>query len=202
MGRKPRGLTESDRAAWAAYAARIAPLPGRDPTTQSAPPPPVHADQTAQPTTQSRPNEPAYSAAPSQAAILPPRPVLPQQQSPAALAVRRPLAVGDAPGGLDGASWQRLRSGKFSAERKLDLHGLTAQRAYHALVAFLRSAHSDRLRCVEVITGRGSGDETGVLRRELPMWLNRPDIRPLVLAAAHPHAANPGAVRLLLRRVR
>jgi hypothetical protein len=34
------------------------------------------------------------------------------------------------------------------------------------------------------------------------MWLNLPEIRPLVLAAAHPHAANPGSVRLLLRRVR
>jgi DNA-nicking Smr family endonuclease len=119
-----------------------------------------------------------------------------------AQAAHRPLAVGESPGGVDGASWQRLRGGKLVPERKLDLHGLTAQRAYHALVAFVRSAHADRLRCVEVITGRGSGDETGVLRRELPLWLNRPDIRPLVLAAAHPHAANVGAVRLLLRRVR
>ena len=31
-----------------------------------------------------------------------------------------------------------------------------------------------------------------MLRRELPLWLNLPEIRPLVLAAAHPHAANPG----------
>jgi DNA-nicking Smr family endonuclease len=117
-------------------------------------------------------------------------------------AARQPLAVGDAPGGVDAATWQRLRGGKLVPERKLDLHGYTAQRAYHALVSFLRSAHADRLRCVEVVTGRGSGDETGVLRRELPMWLNRPDLRPLVLAASHPHATNPGAVRLLLRRVR
>ena len=50
------------------------------------------------------------------------------------------------------------------------------------------------------MTGRGS--EGGVLRRELPLWLNLPEIRPLVLAAAHPHAANPGSVRLLLRRAR
>jgi DNA-nicking Smr family endonuclease len=41
-----------------------------------------------------------------------------------------------------------------------------------------------------------------VLRRELPLWLNLPEIRPLVLAASHPHAANPGSVRLLLRRPR
>ena len=31
--------------------------------------------------------------------------------------------------------------------------------------------------------------------------MNLPDIRPLILAASHPHAANPGSVRLLLRRV-
>jgi DNA-nicking Smr family endonuclease len=103
---------------------------------------------------------------------------------------------------VDRATWQRFRSGRLRAETVLDLHGQTAQRAFQALVAFLRSAHADGLRCVEVVTGQGGPDGTGVLRRELPMWLNRPDIRPLVLAAAHPHAANPGSVRLLLRRVR
>jgi hypothetical protein len=48
-----------------------------------------------------------------------------------------------------------------------------------------------------VVTGQG-----GVLRRELPLRLNLPELRGVVLAAAHPHAANPGAVRLLLRRAR
>ena len=43
-----------------------------------------------------------------------------------------------------------------------------------------------------MITGRGSGETGGVIRRELPLWLNLPALRPLVLAAAHPHAANPG----------
>jgi len=94
--------------------------------------------------------------------------------------------------------------------RKLDLHGMTAQHAFQALRSFLRAAHADRVRCVEVVTGRGSIDGGGVLRRELPLWLNLPDIRPMVLAAAHPHASNamhsrltnPGSVRLLLRRPR
>ena len=62
---------------------------------------------------------------------------------------------------------------------------------------FLRGAHAERLRCVEVVTGH-----SGVMRRELPLWLNLPELRRLVLAAAHPHAANPGSVRLLLRRIR
>ncbi|WP_428484548.1 Smr/MutS family protein [Rhodopila sp.] len=123
-------------------------------------------------------------------AVRPPRPIIPS------------LSVGGQPGGLDSATWQRFRSGKLPSARRLDLHGLTVQHAFHALVAFLRSAHADRLRCVEIITGRGNSENGGAIRRELPHWLNRPDLRPLVLAASHPHALNPGSVRLLLRRVR
>ncbi|HUB13334.1 MAG TPA: Smr/MutS family protein [Acetobacteraceae bacterium] len=159
---------------WQSYVGQVAPLPGRP--------------------------SPALPLAPPETA-LPPRPRLPPV-GPAAAAPPQPLAVGESPGGVDAATWQRFRGGKLPAARKLDLHGLTAQRAFNALVAFVRTAHADRLRCVEVVTGRGSGEETGVLRRELPLWLNLPDIRPLVLGAAHPHAANPGAVRLLLRRMR
>ena len=48
---------------------------------------------------------------------------------------------------------------------------------------------------VEVVTGRGSSEGGGTIRRELPLWLNLPDIRPLILGASHPHAANPGSVR-------
>jgi len=112
------------------------------------------------------------------------------------------LAVGDQPGGLDKASWHRFRSGRLAPERTLDLHGRTAQRAHTALQSFLHAAHADGVRCVEVVTGRGTGESGGVLRRELPMWLNLPDLRPLVLAASYPHPANQGAVRLLLRRQR
>ena len=111
------------------------------------------------------------------------------------------LSIGDHPGGLDRASWQRLRGGAMRAERSVDLHGLTAERAFQALFGFLQMAHADGLRCVEVVTGQGRAGG-GVIRRELPHWLNRRDIRPLVLAATYPHAANPGAVRLLLRRAR
>jgi DNA-nicking Smr family endonuclease len=110
------------------------------------------------------------------------------------------LSVGTHPGGLDNSSWNRFRTGKLAPMRTLDLHGRTAQRAFHALHAFLLAAHADHVRVVEVITGRGAGEAGGVLRRELPMWLNLPDLRPLVLAASHPHAANTGSVRLLLRR--
>jgi DNA-nicking Smr family endonuclease len=168
-------LTEADRAAWASFAARIRPLAGRD-----HPPP-------------------AANAAPQIVQPRLPRPVAPGRIS---RGTHPSLSVGDHPGGVDSATWRRFRTGKLAAARVLDLHGQTAQRAFSALVSFLRAAQADGLRCVEVVTGRGTASGVGVLRRELPMWLNLPDIRPLVLAAAHPHAANPGSVRFLLRRVR
>jgi DNA-nicking Smr family endonuclease len=112
------------------------------------------------------------------------------------------LVVGTQPGGIDRATWQKLRSGKLPTMRTLDLHGMTTQRAFSALVTFLRSAHAEQVRVVEVVTGRGSGETGGAIRREFPHWLNLPEIRPLVLGAAHPHALNPGSVRLILRRIR
>ena len=165
-------LTDAERALWASYAGRIRRLPGRLPL---APLPPTPAPRNA---TQPQPRPPA----------------MPRSSAAATLA---PLAVGTQPGGVDTASWQRLRTGKLPTVRTLDLHGYTAQRAFHALTGFLRTAHAEGLRCVEVVTGQG-----GVLRRELPLWLNQPEFRALILAAAHPHAANPGSVRLLLRRRR
>jgi len=172
--RRPRTLSEHDRAEWAAYAQRVAPLPGR-----AMPPPPEPA--------------PATVPAPMLQPAHPVQPRPPVRPTPA-------LGVGAQPGGLDNSSWNRFRSGKLAPVRTLDLHGRTAQRAFHALHAFLHAAHADHVRVVEVITGRGSGESGGVIRRELPLWLNLPALRPLVLAATHPHAANPGSVRLLLRR--
>jgi DNA-nicking Smr family endonuclease len=173
--RKPR-LTEEDRRQWALYAQAIAPLPGRKPPDPARDPPPPSA----------------LTVSPA------PPPEGPPRGRPRAA----PLAVGDHPGGVDRATWQRLRTGKLAPARTLDLHGRTAERAFHALAGFLRAAQADGVRCVEVITGRGSGEAGGVIRREFPHWLNRPDLRPLVLAASHPHPANPGSVRVLLRRPR
>ena len=131
-----------------------------------------------------------------------PAPVLPAKTPPSPPRIPLPLSVGEPPGGLDRASWQRLRTGKLVSTRTLDLHGRTAQRAHNALNSFLIQAHAEGIRCVEIITGRGTGEMGGILKRELPHWLNHPNLRPLILAATHPHSANPGSIRLLLRRTR
>lgn len=115
---------------------------------------------------------------------------------------RAEVAIGQRGPGLDDTSWRTLVSGKLRPSRTLDLHGQNAHAAFQRLHGFLIQARSDNLRCVEVITGLGSGRDGGVLRRELPFWLGRPDLRPLILAVVHPHAANQGSVRILLRRAR
>jgi DNA-nicking Smr family endonuclease len=110
------------------------------------------------------------------------------------------LQVGTPPPGIDGKRWRELRRGRTRPERTLDLHGRRAQDAHMAVRRFLHDAQADGVRCVAIVTGKGSSLEGGVLRRELPFWLNTADMRPLVLGAAHPHASNPGAVHLLIRK--
>jgi DNA-nicking Smr family endonuclease len=177
--RRARSLTEADRATWASYAQLVARLPGV--VRPEAPPVPA----------------PSPAAAGSTVVAVPhgklPKPTIQKAV---------PLVVGDSPGGVDRATWTRFRTGKLAASRTLDLHGRTAQRAHAALDQFLFGCVAEGIRCVEVITGRGSGEAGGVIRREFPFWLNQPHLRPLILAAAHPHALNPGSVRLLLRRAR
>ncbi|MGH7071939.1 MAG: Smr/MutS family protein [Acetobacteraceae bacterium] len=110
--------------------------------------------------------------------------------------------IGSAPSGLDRASWRRFSAGRMRPALSLDLHGLTTARAAPLLEEFVHRASSEGYRTIEVITGRGAGPEGGVIRRELPHWLNRPRLRPLILAGCHPHPGNPGSVLLLLRRQR
>jgi DNA-nicking Smr family endonuclease len=157
-----------------------------------------------------KPLGPAQARAMAEARAATAKPEIAASVAPAVLAsVARPTAkpaipeveVGKLAGGLDGASWNKLRRGQMRPERVLDLHGRTVQLAFAAFERFIHAARADGLRCVEIVTGRGAG-EGGVLRRELPHWLNLPHIRTSILAAAHPHRANTGAVVLLLRRVR
>ncbi|QDH25164.1 DNA mismatch repair protein MutS [Neokomagataea tanensis] len=101
--------------------------------------------------------------------------------------------------GLDDTSWRRLTKGTLKVDAKLDLHGYIVQDAFERLLDFLQRARSQNLKCIEVVTGLGSGDNSGAIRRELPLWLQRADIRGAILAVVHTHKANQGAVRILLK---
>ncbi|GAB0117511.1 Smr/MutS family protein [Acidisoma sp. 7E03] len=179
----PRRLSERERAEWLSFAQAIGakPLAAAEALALAAfaPAPTVAAE-----------TPPAQG----KAVVLPAARPVPKAPPPE-------IAVGEAAAGLDGASWEKLRRGRMRPQRTLDLHGRTAQSAFAAFERFIAEARADGVRCVEIVTGRGAG-EGGVLKRELPHWINRPDIRAGVLAAAHPHRANVGAVILLLRRRR
>ncbi len=186
-GAGPDAALGDDRVVWRRFAASVRPLaPARTPASRAAAPPPPPAEI-----------EPAPAQPPPPGRPPPGRP--PPRRPSTGLA---PLTIGAPPAGLDRASWRRLSGGQNRPSRRLDLHGLTAARALAALEDFLAAAAADGERTVEVITGRGAGTEGGVIRREFSHWLNRPSLRPLLLGAAHPHPANPGAVLLLLRRNR
>ena len=177
----PRRLSDTERAEWLSFAQALGakPLRAGDPVIilSEAPAPPV-------PT-------PAVATMPA----------APHSKRDPAKPKLGDLTVGGPAAGLDSASWDRLRRGRMRPERVLDLHGRTAQAAFGAFERFIGAARADGIRCVEIVTGRGAG-EGGVLRRELPLWINLPQMRGAILAATHPHRANVGAVVLLLRQIR
>ncbi|MBM3488759.1 MAG: DNA mismatch repair protein MutS, partial [Alphaproteobacteria bacterium] len=83
--------------------------------------------------------------------------------------------------------------------------GRTLAEAHALLARFLVRAAADGTRTVLVITGHGARRDGGsALRRELPHWLNAPDLRPLVLALvpAAPQDGGAGAFYVLLKRRR
>ena len=122
---------------------------------------------------------------------------------PAAKSARPTLKAG-VPTDLDRRTMDRLRKGKVRPDAQLDLHGMTADSAHDALVHFIENAYADGKRCVLVITGKGSLTQGGgIIRRELPAWLNaQPRSRLLGFAQAQPNDGGTGAFYILLKRKR
>lgn len=178
-----------DDGLWRQVAQSTKPLPGKK---LRAPEPPATP----------KPQRPAPPAAIRKASQVRPVPALPE------------LEAGHA-AGLDRRTAERLRRGQLPIDGRLDLHGWTQDEAHRALGGFIESAHAAGLRCVLVITGKGSraksGDPygpgravPGVLRTAVPNWLNQPSLRPLILSfvGAQPKHGGSGALYVLLKRNR
>jgi len=108
---------------------------------------------------------------------------------------------------------RKLRGGRAEIEARVDLHGMRQDEAHVALRSFLFSCQRRGLRFVLVITGKGksngrslsdAGDsdrERGVLKRNVPRWLDEPDLRAIVVSftvAAIQHGGE-GAMYVHLR---
>jgi DNA-nicking Smr family endonuclease len=116
----------------------------------------------------------------------------------------RPLELGDT-AGVDRRTADRFKRGRMEIDGRLDLHGLYQEEAHTALVGFIQRSAREGKRCVVVITGKGRVSEGGgVLRREVPRWLNQPELRSLVLSIARAQVGHggDGAIYVLLKRQR
>ena len=113
---------------------------------------------------------------------------------------------------MDIRAFAKLKKGKLEPEEILDLHGMTLETAYPALSSFISRAHSTQKRLVLVITGKGKNSDpgyaipqrNGVLRSEVPIWLNEPRLSNFVLQVerAHHRHGGLGAFYIYLRRNR
>ena len=95
---------------------------------------------------------------------------------------------------------RRLRSGHWSIQRQLDLHGLRTDEAREALGQFIRHAHKTGLRCVRVVHGKGLGSpgKTPVLKGRVQRWLvQKKEV--LAFVQARPMDGGAGALLVLLQ---
>lgn len=104
---------------------------------------------------------------------------------------------------------QQIARGRTAIDARIDLHGMTQAQAHAALVRFVRRAQADGAKFALVVTGKGSrsadvASERGVLRRQVPLWLQLPELRDAVAGFEEAHVAHggEGALYVRLRRAK
>ena len=141
---------------------------------------------------------------------------LPVIQPPALL----PVKIYAPPQPRDSLKYQggkRIKRVQFQA--RLDLHGLYQAEAHRQLIVFIINCFAQGKQDLLVITGKGvrrkevdddesrtqgHDKERGVLKRNLPIWLEASEVRDLVhfYTKAHPHDGGEGAFYIRLRKNR
>ena len=179
---RKRALSEEEKALWQAVAKSATPLRRRKAIV-----PDVKADAADASHTVGRQEKPKPIRLPAAKAAKPSPP---------------PLAP------LGRRERSQLAKGRKAIDARLDLHGMTQERAHRRLVGFLQGAVADGATFVLVITGKGRASvlepDRGVLRRQVPQWLALPELRSLVVGfeeAGIGHGGE-GALYVRLRRAR
>lgn len=186
MTRRPRSLSEEERALWDTVTRAIAPLRRRKAARIKEA---VETEEVvARP-----PAKPARNAVKTPAAPAAP--------------IQRPGPPPLAP--LGRRMRQKLARGSEDIDARIDLHGMTQADAHAALVHFLRRAQHNGARVVLVITGKGARNATsagadpyaerGVLKRQVPHWLESAELRPFVVGFESATVGHGGAGALYVR---
>lgn len=188
-----RKLSDEEHRLWSGVIRSVRPL---HPARASVAPLPADAAAPATP-------EPRHATRPKSGASNPA-----SAATPAAPAVPKPPPI--APIGR--RDTRRLARGSTEIEARIDLHGMTQSEAHAALRGFLMRAQGQGCRYVLVITGKGGDGDTagfghaqgrGILRRQVPQWLQLPEFRACVAGfdAAVGHGG-AGALYVRIRRPR
>jgi DNA-nicking Smr family endonuclease len=180
-----RRLTDAEHALWKGVTRSVAELRRRRTKAEPA---------------KARDDEPPPSEAPK-----PPR--LAKLKMPA---VPAPPAPPPPVAALERRLKQRIARGTQAIDDRIDLHGMTQAQAHAALARFLRMSQAKGARIVLVITGKGGaprddfGEERGVLKRQVPMWLRGAEFRAAVIGFETAGAAHggDGALYVRLRKAR
>lgn len=169
----PRKLRAEEAHLWGHVTATVRPLPGRAaPKVEAKAKPKI--DNKAAPA--HLPVAPVKATTAKARAVMPPETIEPGRQ-------------------------RRIVRGHEPLEARIDLHGMTHDRARATLEAFLLRVWDEGHREVLVITGKGSRGE-GVLRRFTPEWLAAPPLRQIVagVSSAHRRHGGDGALYVALKR--
>lgn len=120
--------------------------------------------------------------------------------------------LASAPVRMDHGTHKRMVRGKLKPEDRIDLHGMVLAEAHPALISFISSAYERDLRLVLVITGKGKDRDTGgpipirrgVLKHQVPSWLQAPPLGLMILDVreSHQRHGGGGAYYVYLRRRR
>ncbi|WP_309644600.1 Smr/MutS family protein [Phenylobacterium sp.] len=186
-----RPIRPDEHRLWSMVAATIHPLPGRKPAI--SPTPTMGEPPTAAPSPPPAKSQPAprWDGAAFQVGEAAGRPGL----------ARLRAAAEDRDKDIEPRRKHRIAKEREPIGGRIDLHGMTQDRARAALEAFLRRSHDEGARAVLVITGKGvQGD--GVLRRRTPEWLAAPGLRDVVagISEAHRRHGGEGALYVALKR--
>ena len=104
---------------------------------------------------------------------------------------------------IDRKTRRKIAKGTTPLGARLDMHGMTQDRAHSALINFVRSSQGQGHRHVLVITGKGrSLKSDGILRRSVPHWLRTAPLAQFVSGfewAATSHGGD-GALYVRLRK--
>ena len=95
----------------------------------------------------------------------------------------------------------KTKRGQISLEGRLDLHGMTEAKAFHALHQFIAASVRQQKRNLLIITGKGRGSE-GVLKRIVPLWLEEVSLSKHIstVSPASPKEGGEGALLVQLKK--